>query len=111
MLVNSLGSYYVIILVTTSSRVEAEKIAQSLLEEKLVACVNILGPVSSHFNWAGKLEHAEEFLMLLKSRQNLFEEVAKRVRELHCYDTPEIVALPIVAGAQNYLDWLNRSLK
>ncbi len=101
----------IIVLVTASSKQEAERIAQGLLEQKLIACANIVGPVSSHFHWDGKVERAEEFLLLLKSRQDLFDELALKVKELHSYEVPEVVALPVVAGLDVYLRWLGGSLK
>jgi periplasmic divalent cation tolerance protein len=102
---------YIIVMVTTAGKQEAEKIAQKLLEAKLIACANILGPVSSHFHWSGKIEHAEEYLLLMKSRTGLFNEVATTVKALHSYEVPEIVALPIIAGSKAYLDWLDSSVK
>jgi periplasmic divalent cation tolerance protein len=102
---------YAVILVTASSKKEAENIAQKLLEEKLIACANIVGPVSSHFHWEGKVEVEEEFLLLLKSRLDLFDVVAERVRALHSYEVPEILALPVVASSLGYLDWMRSNLK
>jgi len=102
---------YTVILVTVSSKKEAENITQQLLEEKLIACANIVGPVSSYFHWEGKAEVAEEFLLLLKSRLDLFDAVAERVRALHSYEVPEILALPVVANSSGYLDWMRSNLK
>jgi periplasmic divalent cation tolerance protein len=106
-----LKTSFIIVLVTTVKKQEAEKIAQSLLEKKLVACANIIGPVSSHFHWEGKLERTEEFLLLLKSKQDLFNELEQEVKALHSYDVPEVMALPVVAGSKGYLDWLACSLR
>jgi periplasmic divalent cation tolerance protein len=102
---------YVIVLVTASSKQEAESISQKLLEQKLIACANIVGPVSSHFHWKGKVERSEEFLVLMKSRLDLFEELSSSVKALHSYEVPEILALPVVAGSKSYLEWLAGSLK
>ncbi len=102
---------YIIIMVTTASKQEAENIAQKLLEEKLIACANIIGPVSSHFHWSGKIEQAEEYLLLMKSNQDLFNDVAAEVKALHSYEVPEILALPIFKGSKGYLDWLRSSLR
>ena len=110
-MVLNVTTQYIIILVTTASKPEAEKISQTLLEEKLIACANIVGPVSSHFHWGGKAEHAEEFLVLMKSRQDMFDTISERVKALHSYEVPEIVGLPIVAGSKAYLDWLGTALK
>lgn len=110
-LVKSLDYIYIIVLVTTSSRVEAEKITHSLLEKKLIACANIINPVSSFFSWKGKTDQCEECLVVMKSRVDLFDELSKCVKSLHSYEVPEILALPIVAGSGGYLDWLASVLK
>jgi periplasmic divalent cation tolerance protein len=106
-----LGETHIVVLVTVSKKEEAEKIANSLLNEKLIACANIIGPVHSLFWWAGKIEGAEEYIVLMKSRESLFNEVSERVRALHSYDVPEIVALPIVKGYKAYVEWLDGCLK
>ncbi|MGB9960399.1 MAG: divalent-cation tolerance protein CutA [Candidatus Bathyarchaeales archaeon] len=100
----------IVVLVTTSSKQEAEKIAQSLLEEKLIACANIICLVHSLFWWQGKIDTAQEHLILMKTRKNLFDKLSERVKALHSYEVPEIIALPIVEGAKDYLEWLNKSL-
>ena len=97
---------YIIVIVTAPSKQEAEKIAQHLLDNQLIACANIIGPVSSVFHWSGKTEHAEEYLMLLKSRKDLFEKLSETVKALHSYDVPEILVLPVVGGSEAYLSWL-----
>lgn len=101
---------YIIILVTTSGKQEAEKIVQNLLENKLIACANIIGPVSSVFRWSGKIEKAEEYLALMKTRKDLFEKVEAAVKALHSYEVPEILAIPIVEGSKAYLKWLENCL-
>jgi len=111
MSVKHMETSYIVVLVTTPSREEAENVAQKLLELRLIACANIVGPVSSHFHWGGKLEHAEEFLIMMKSRVNLFEALSLQVKSLHSYTVPEIIALPVAAGSGNYLDWLGSCLK
>ncbi len=102
---------HIIVLVTTTSKQEAETIAQSLLEAKLIACANILGPVSSHFHWSGKIDRAEEYLMLMKSREDLFGDLSDKVKSMHSYEVPEILALPITKGSKGYFDWLDGCLK
>ena len=102
---------YIIVLVTTASKQEAEKITRHLLDLKLIACGNIIGPVSSIFRWSGKIEKAEEYLTVMKSRRDLFEKLAEAVKALHSYEVPEILALPVVEGSKAYLDWLESCLK
>jgi len=102
---------YILVLVTTSSKQEAEKISQTLLEQKLIACANIVGPVSSHFYWQGKIDCAEEFLVLMKSRVDLFDVVAERVKALHSYEVPEVLALPVLKASAAYLSWLAETLR
>lgn len=102
---------YLIIFVTTSNREEATKIVRTLLEEKLIACGNIIDPVSSFFWWKGKIEEEKEVLIIMKSHERVFKKLLKRVPELHSYEIPEILALPIVDGSSSYLDWLEGHLK
>jgi periplasmic divalent cation tolerance protein len=109
--VSILGKDYVIVLVTTADKQEAERIIRRLLDEKLIACANIISPVSSHFHWSGKIEKAEECLVLMKSREDLFEELAETVKSLHSYEVPEILALPIINGSKTYIDWLESCLQ
>ena len=106
-----LKNAYIIVLVTTASKQEAQKITQHLLSERLIACANIVGPVSSHFHWSGKLEKAEEYLILMKSRRDLFRALSESVKAVHSYEVPEIIALPVVDGSKAYLDWLDSCLR
>lgn len=101
----------IIVTVTTPNKEEAEKIAQSLLNEKLIACANIINPITSFFFWSSKVERAEECLVVMKSRLDLFEELSERVKGLHSYEVPEILAVPIVKGSKAYLDWMGEVLK
>jgi periplasmic divalent cation tolerance protein len=98
-------------MITTASKEEAETIAQRLLEAKLIACANIIGPVQSRFHWSGKIDKAEEYLVLMKSRKNLFEKLSETVKALHSYKVPEIIALPVVDGSKAYMDWLDGCLR
>jgi len=102
---------YVMVVVTTANREEAMKIANNLLQERLIACANIVGPVSSLFWWKEKIEEAEEFLVFMKTRGEHFEELSERVRALHSYEVPEVLALPIIKGLASYLEWLGASLQ
>ena len=100
---------YIIILVTAKDRKEAEQIAKGLLEAKLVACANIIEGVQSLFWWQGKIDSSKEVLLILKTKKILFKKVSTKVKSLHSYQTPEIIALPIVHGSEDYLQWLGSS--
>ena len=99
----------IIILITVSSPDEGEKIARALVAEHLVACVNAIPGVRSFFFWEGKVQDAAEVLLVCKSRKALMEKVIERVKSLHSYTVPEIIALPIVSGSPAYLAWVNDS--
>ena len=92
--------------IVTADMPEAERIAEALVAERLAACVNILGAVRSVYRWQGAVERADEVAMIAKTTQTLFDALNARVRALHSYDTPAIVAWPIVAGDAAYLDWI-----
>ena len=100
----------VLVFVTTSTKAEAKKIAQALLEKRLIACANIYGPVESSFWWQGKIDEAKEFLVFIKSDQQLVAKLAEVVEQMHSYEVPEVLAIPIVGGFQPYLKWLRETL-
>ena len=102
---------YIIVLVTTTNKSEAEKISEALLKERIIACANIINPVTSFFHWQGKVDKCEECLVIMKSRRDLFAELEERVKGLHSYDVPEVLALPIVDGSDAYLAWLGSVLR
>ena len=106
----SIESNYIIILVTTANKAEAEKISETLLKEKVIACANIINPVTSFFSWQGKVDKCEECLVVMKSRRDLFAKLAERVKGLHSYEVPEVLAFPIVEGSEAYLAWLDSVL-
>lgn len=85
---------------------EAAKIARSLVEERIAACVNIVGPVRSLYRWRGAIEDEKEYLLIIKSRAQLFPKLERRVKELHSYEVPEVVALAMSRVSKPYLDWL-----
>jgi periplasmic divalent cation tolerance protein len=101
---------YIQITTTTETKEEAQKIAQYLIEKKLAACVQIIGPVESTYRWKGNVETANEWLCLIKTLEGLFEKVETAIKKLHSYKTPEIIAVPIVKGSKEYLKWLDDSL-
>jgi len=97
---------YLIVFVTASNREEAVKIVRVLLEERLIACGNLVDGVSSFFWWKGEIEEETEVLVVMKSDDKRFKKLSERIVELHSYDVPEILAVPIVNGLPSYLDWL-----
>lgn len=96
----------VVVLMTAGSRREGESIAAALVEEHLAACVNLVAPVTSIYRWRGKVERSREVLLIAKTRRTLVARLTARVQALHSYDVPEVIALPIEAGAAAYLDWV-----
>ena len=103
-------STYIVVFVTVSSAAEGEKLANSLVEERLSACLNRLGPVQSTYWWRGQVERGEEQLLVIKTREDLFDRLKARVQELHSYTVPEIIALPILKGSESYLHWMQEEL-
>jgi periplasmic divalent cation tolerance protein len=100
------ASDYGVLLTTTPTREEAAKIAKLLIDERLGACVQIL-PIESFYSWQGKIQNEAELLLLVKTRRALFDTAIARIKEVHSYTVPEIVALPFAAGFAGYLDWIN----
>jgi periplasmic divalent cation tolerance protein len=96
---------------TTASRADARRIARALVDRRLAACVQIVGPVESTYRWQGKVTTAREWLCLIKTTQARYRQLAAAVEALHPYDTPEIIAVPIAAGSRRYLDWLASSVR
>jgi periplasmic divalent cation tolerance protein len=99
-------SGFVVILVTASGRDEAEKITAALLEGRRAACVNIVAPVVSRFWWKGRIDSADEVLLIIKTRETAVSDVIQTVKSNHTYSVPEIIVLPVVGGSQEYLDWI-----
>ncbi len=99
---------HIIVLVTVGSLENAQKIANKLLTEKKAACVNIVPQVDSHFWWHGKIESAGEQLLIIKTRSALLDDVEKIVKSIHPYTVPEIIALPIVGGNKDFLNWVDK---
>ncbi|MFO7995625.1 MAG: divalent-cation tolerance protein CutA [Dehalococcoidia bacterium] len=97
----------IVLLITTSGEEEAHKIAELLVDRKKAACVNIVPRVNSLFRWEGQLESAQESLMIVKTKASLFPEIVDLVKGAHSYEVPEIIALPIAAGSEDYLKWLD----
>jgi periplasmic divalent cation tolerance protein len=104
-------SEYLQVSTTTASEEEARRIASALLERRLAACVQVVGPVESRYRWEGKIEEASEWLCLIKTAASRFGEVEAAVRELHGYDEPEVIATPVVAGSEGYLAWVRENTR
>jgi periplasmic divalent cation tolerance protein len=101
----------VVILVTAATQEEGRKIARHLVESKLAACVNITQPIESVYHWQGKISTDTEYQLFIKTTRELFPEIKAAIRQLHSYETPEIICLPIVEGSQDYLQWIGDSVK
>lgn len=100
---------YIVVLITAKNKIEAKKIAQGLLQDRLVACVNIIPSVESYFWWQGKVDKSQEILLIAKTKQKLFISIVSKVKKLHSYENPEIIATPIVQGSLPYLKWIDES--
>jgi periplasmic divalent cation tolerance protein len=96
----------IVVFITTKDEQEAETIAQLLLDRHLIACCNMVSDVRSMFRWQGALESEDECLMILKTRSSLLNEVVEAVKSAHSYEVPEIIAIPVIGGNQEYLKWI-----
>jgi periplasmic divalent cation tolerance protein len=101
----------IVIFITTSSEPEAHKIADLLLIKRKAACVNIVPKVESSFWWEGKLDSAKESLLIVKTKASLLSEIVDLVKAAHSYELPEIIALPIIGGNEDYLDWIDDEVR
>ncbi len=96
----------VVVFITASNEDEGANIAKTLVGERLAGCVNIVKDIRSIYRWEGKTEDEKEVLMIAKTQRSLFTKLSQRVRELHSYTVPEIIAMPVVEGSEDYLSWL-----
>lgn len=101
----------ILVSATCGSAEEARKLARMLVEERLAACVQVVPRIRSIYRWRGAVEESDEWLLLAKSRRDLFEELRRRLRASHSYELPEIVALPVVDGDPDYLAWIDAGLR
>jgi periplasmic divalent cation tolerance protein len=102
-------SEFIVVLVTSGSEEEALKIAHSLVEKHLAACVNLISSIRSLYRWEGKISDEKEYLLIIKTQKQRFEELEKEVKSLHSYSVPEIISLPIVEGSSAYLNWIREN--
>jgi periplasmic divalent cation tolerance protein len=100
----------IVVLSTCASPEDAARIARSLVEKKLAACVNVMPAVRSFYRWQGAIEDDQESLLVIKSSRGLFDQLRVEIEKLHSYEVPEVIAVPIVDGSEGYLEWWDREL-
>jgi len=101
---------YIVIFITARNRIEAKKISSLLIKNKLAACVTIVKAIESFFWWKNKVDTAKEVLLIVKTKKDKFERIVRLVKSLHSYSVPEIIAMPIIGGSKEYLNWINESI-
>lgn len=101
---------HIVVLMTAATKEEADKIVRQLLNQHLIACANTLTPVKSQYWWQDKIEETNEILVIMKTQEELFSKLAETIRQIHSYEVPEILALPIRIGWPPYLEWLESVL-
>ena len=107
-----MNNKFIVVLITVPSKEVGVKISETLVQKKLATCVNIVSPINSLYIWQGKVANDEEVLLIVKSREELFEnELIPVVKSVHPYEVPEIIALPIIMGSKDYLDWIQSETK
>ncbi|HIP34606.1 MAG TPA: divalent-cation tolerance protein CutA [Methanothermococcus okinawensis] len=102
---------YIIVFITVPNLEVGEKIGNTLVEKKLAACVNIIPEIKSVYFWKGNVENDNEHLLIIKTRKDKFKSLEKKIKEIHPYEVPEIVAIPIVLGSTDYLNWIDETLE
>lgn len=101
---------HLVVLITASNKEEGEKIANELVKNKLAACVNIVDNIKSIYWWKGNIDSSNEVLLIVKTKADKFNELVKAVKDLHSYEVPEIIAIPIILGYSRYLEWIDESI-
>jgi periplasmic divalent cation tolerance protein len=101
----------IVVLTTCAAEADAERLARALVAGRLAACVNVVPGVRSFYHWKGEIESSEEFLLIVKTSRDLFPALRAEMEKLHAYEVPELLALPVVDGAENYLRWLQSNLR
>lgn len=97
----------IVVFITAPNEDEAARIARALVDSRIAGCVNIIKNIRSIYSWQGKIEDESEVLMVVKTQKNLFEPLSRKVKELHSYSVPEIIAVPIIEGSEDYIRWLH----
>jgi periplasmic divalent cation tolerance protein len=111
MIMQGAFSMYIVVLITAANKKQSAKIARALVDQKLVACVNVIDRVTSLFWWKGKVDKAVEVLMAAKSTRAKLPRIIALVKSMHSYAVPEIIALPVAGGNRDYLDWIDESIR
>lgn len=104
-------SDYIQVFVTAGSREEARTIAGAIVEQRLAACVQVVGPIHSTYWWQGQIETAEEYLCLIKTNRRVYRSLEVAIKDVHSYETPEILAMPVTEGNDDYLRWMQGELR
>jgi len=102
---------YIQVMTTIDEREAAENIAHTLVSKRLAACVQVVGPISSTYWWQNKVEHTEEWLCIIKTKRSLYKKLEATIKQLHTYEVPEILAIPVADGYEGYIKWLEEYLK
>lgn len=100
---------YLLVISTVSSETEGKNIAQKIVEERLAACVTVTSAVQSFYWWEERIANDQEFILFIKTKTSLFQKLEQRIKTLHSYQVPEIIALPIQTGSKEYLDWIKQN--
>lgn len=103
-------SKYIQISTTVAKRNDAERIAKILSEQKLSACTQIIGPITSIYRWKGKIQKSQEWLCIVKARRSQYREIEETIKSIHPYELPEIIAVPIIEGSKEYLRWIQKEI-
>jgi len=104
-------SEFIQVLVSCETSEQAKKMVDSLLNDQMIACAQLVPKIESFYRWQGQIETSKEILLLLKTKATQFEAIEQRIKSLHSYKTPEIIAVPIVNGSNEYLNWINEQIK
>ena len=101
---------FIQVITSAATKADAQAIATAVVGKRLAACAQVIGPITSTYWWQGNIETAEEWLCIMKSRQDLYDELEQAIRQVHPYKVPEILAIPVVLGSQDYLEWMDHEL-
>ena len=99
---------YIQVVTTMETKEDARRVANEVVGKRLAACAQVIGPITSTYWWEGIVEESEEWLLVLKTQKGLYEALEEAIRDMHFYEVPEILAIPVVAGNPDYLDWLDK---